>query len=147
MDLAVGNSYKKESYDSLHSMAFLEVDPHNQESINNSLWEGKLPISLPPMTRLLLHTEEIVEVPKDCFGFVELRSTWARLGFIAPATVADPGFKGQLTLEIFNASRTYILIRPGDKIWSLALVKAVNEPIYEGRYQGQTGVTGAKALK
>lgn len=142
MDLAVGKLYKYEKpYDSS-----LFVDPYKQSTIDAIIKEGELPNAIPPYTRLLLCTRDVIQIPDGCFGLVGLRSTWARLGLIAPATFADPGFRGYLTLEVFNASAYPIYLRPGDKIWSLNLVPAINEPLYQGRYQDQTGVTHAKAL-
>ena len=99
------------------------------------------------LERVLLSTIEEVEIPAKHVGLVMLRSTWARLGLTAPATFADPGFYGTLTMEIFNSNKWGITIQPGTALWTLVLVPAPFEPLYEGRYQGQTaGVTLPKAL-
>src|SRR5271166_5977104 len=50
-------------------------------------------------------TRESVVVPNDLMAFVQLRSTWARKGFIMSSTVIDAGFKGTITLEIARFGR------------------------------------------
>lgn len=125
------------------------VDPYKQETIDDSLsMPQNLPYIMPPLTRLLIHTQEIVRVPELYIGHVELRSTFARLGLILPPTYADPGFEGTLTLEVFNASQHSIIIHPNMHFAEMVLVSAPFEPLYEGRYQGQGDeVVVAKAIE
>ena len=122
------------------------VDPYDQASIDEVYVRVPLPAELAPHARALLATREEVDIPATKLGFIQLRSTWARLGLISPPTVADPGFHGQLTMEVFNGSRSPILIPAAERIWSMHLV-AVDEPLYRGRYQGQRGITLPKALE
>jgi len=126
----------------------LFIDATNQESIDRMFWEPiALPMVIPPMRRILASTIETVEVPAGVIGLICLRSTWARLGLMAPPTVADPGFKGTLTMEVFNGSCYGIRIEPCMKVWSISYLKlAVDEPLYRGRYQGQVGLQLPKAL-
>jgi dCTP deaminase len=52
-------------------------------------------------------------------------------------TYADPGFEGKLGITLYNGSRRYILIRPGEhiaKIEFVVLAKPVKHP-----YSGQHG--------
>ena len=99
-------------------------------------------IALEPGNVYLLHTIEKVCLPNDIVGLVTLRSTFARLGLVMPPTVVDPGFCGQLTLELYNASRSTIMVRRGQRLVQLVLMitTSPSEP-YSGRYQHQTGVT------
>ena len=122
------------------------IDPHVQKTINISVKLVKLPYILNPLQRMLLCSKDYIKIPIKTFGFVQLRSTFARLGLMAPPTIADPGFEGQITLEVFNASNNSIFIHPGEKIFSINFVKAYNEGIYKGRYQKQTGITLAKSI-
>ncbi|OYT52299.1 MAG: dCTP deaminase [Desulfurococcales archaeon ex4484_204] len=99
-------------------------------------------ISLKPNTRYLLHTVERVTLPPELMAFVELRSTFARLGLIIPPTIVDGGFSGQLTIELLNTSFP-IKIPAGTRFLHVVFAKLttpVTKP-YRGRYQGQTGVT------
>lgn len=127
----------------------LVIDPFNQESIDRSLTVAKLPLMLAPGHRCLMSTVEKVEVPLGCVGFVQLRSTFARLGLSIPPTYADSGFEGTLTMEVFNTNQNPVLLRYGAKMWSVVVTPAINEPDYNlhGRYQHQgKGVYAAIAL-
>lgn len=123
------------------------IDPHEQRSIDASFTHMlRLPVVLPPFRRALLSTSDRVHIPHGFVGLLGIRSTWARLGLVSPLTIADPGFYGNLTLEVFNSNQMGILIRTFDVIWNMTLVPAPDEPEYRGRYQAQTGVTYPKAL-
>ena len=125
------------------------VDPRDQRTINAMFTEkARLPLHLPPKQRALLSSKETVTVPKDIMGFVTLRSTFARLGLISPPTVADPGFTGTITFEVYNSSNHKILIQPGEAVFSITMVQLMegSEDSYSGRYQGQNSLTLPKAL-
>ena len=122
------------------------VDPLDQISIDEPYVWFNLPWTLPSLSRALLCTVGEVDIPPTTIGFIQLRSTWARMGLISPPTVADPGFKGDLTMEVFNASANPIMILPNIAIWSMHLIATSHEPLYRGRYQGQQGITLPKAL-
>jgi len=114
------------------------IDPHNQESVDASFSVKKeLPLLLAPGRRVMLRTQETVEIPPEHVGLIGLRSTFARLGLMTPPTVADPGFHGTLTLELINFNARSILIRPFERIWHMIIVPAPYEPMYTGRYQNQ----------
>lgn len=123
------------------------LDPKSQESIDSVFGETqKLPLELRPKSCVLLSTKETVCIPSGWLGHICLRSTFARLGLLAPPTVADPDFIGTLTLEVYNASENSVLIESGIAMWSLHYIRAANADPYVGRYQNQYGVTGPKAI-
>ena len=128
--------------------AFHLVNPHDQDSINRIFREkpSTLPYALKSGERVLMSTIAIVSVPMEHIGIIGLRSTWARLGLVAPTTFARPGFTGTLTMEVFNASKHHILISIGDVIWEYNEVPVINEAPYNGVYQNQSGITLPKAL-
>ncbi len=144
MDLEVGTQIITES---IPMFGFPTVDPYDQQSID-AMFDNlrDLPYELKSGQRVLLCTEDFLTMPPGMCGLVELRSTWARLGFICPPTVVDPGFRGRITLELLNASSFAIEIKPGDAIWSMTYLPT-SEPLYEGRYQGQTGIQLPRALR
>ena len=128
----------------------LLINPYEQEGIDAMFTEKfRLPQYIPPGVRILLSTVEVVEIPKDVLGQICLRSTWARLGLLAPPTTADPGFKGQLTMELINTSNHKIEIKPGDAVWTIHKLVLVpnSEPMYSGHYQSQTGLQLPKAFQ
>ncbi|MCA9774897.1 MAG: dCTP deaminase [Myxococcales bacterium] len=53
---------------------------------------------------LLAQTHETVGIPPDLMGFVEGRSSFARVGVSIHVTAPkiDPGFRGRITLEMMN---------------------------------------------
>ena len=60
---------------------------------------------LAPHSFVLATTRERVEVPDFLAAFVEGRSSIGRMGlFIQNAGWVDPGFCGQITLELYNAN-------------------------------------------
>lgn len=89
-------------------------------------------------------TRETITMPNDLMAFVQMRSTWARKGFIVPPTVIDAGFHGTITLEIakFGAPER---VPVGQRFAHIIFAKMCtpSEP-YNGKYQGQTGITHAK---
>jgi dCTP deaminase len=62
-------------------------------------------------------TMEVVDIPDDIVGRIEGKSTLARMGLqIHCAGYLDPGFKGNVTVELVNFFDTAIILRPGVKI-------------------------------
>jgi len=98
-------------------------------------------ILLEPNDRVLLHTVEHIKMPADLMGFVELRSTLARLGFGMPPTIISPGFEGQLTVEV-TAPPFPVKMKVGTRFLHVVFAKLTRpvERPYRGRYQGQRGV-------
>ena len=98
---------------------------------------------------VLATTMEYFELPDDLTAFVEGRSSLGRMGlFIQNAGWVDPGFKGEITLELFNANRCAIELRSGRRVGQLVFAK-MDEPAinpYRGKYQGQTGATGSRVF-
>jgi deoxycytidine triphosphate deaminase len=99
-------------------------------------------------------TKETLELPDDIMAFVELRSTWARKGFLIPPTIVDAGFRGNLTLEIWRwgdhgTSWDDGYLEPLDKRFAHLVFARCSGPCvpYDGKYQDQTGITFAKEDK
>ena len=100
-----------------------------------------------PKQFVLATTQEYIMLPDNITAFVEGRSSIGRLGlFIQNAGWVDPGFEGQITLELFNASDWAIDIKAGTRVGQLVFARmdhSAKNP-YKGKYQGQTGTTGSK---
>ena len=96
---------------------------------------------------VLATTMEYFELPDNLTAFVEGRRSLGRLGlFIQNAGWVDPGFKGEITLELFNANRCAIELKAGRRVGQLVFAEmdpmALNP--YNGKYQGQRGATGSR---
>lgn len=73
---------------------------------------------------VLATTMEYFELPDDLTAFVEGRSSLGRMGlFIQNAGWVDPGFKGEITLELYNANRCAIELKAGRRIGQLVFAK------------------------
>lgn len=94
-------------------------------------------------------TLEYFELPDDLTAFVEGRSSLGRMGlFIQNAGWVDPGFKGEITLELYNANRCAIELKAGRRVGQLVFAKMDDnaENPYKGKYQGQKGATGSRVF-
>lgn len=94
-------------------------------------------------------TMEYIKLPDNLTAFVEGRSSLGRLGlFVQNAGWVDPGFEGEITLELFNASRFSIELHFGDRIAQLVFARMgrnADKP-YSGKYNGQRGATGSRVF-
>lgn len=96
---------------------------------------------------LLGCTMETVGLSENIWGDVRGKSTIAREGLIVEtAGLIDPGFEGQLTLEIFNMSDEMLGLQRGQPICQVMFgwVDTTPKRIYgqaDNHYQGQTGPT------
>lgn len=99
---------------------------------------------------VLATTMEYFELPDDLTAFVEGRSSLGRMGlFIQNAGWVDPGFKGEITLELFNANRCAIQLKAGRRVGQLVFAKMDQAALnpYNGKYQGQKGATGSRVFQ
>lgn len=115
------------------------------KQVNVATGEGFV---LHPGEFVLASTVERVSLPAVIVARVEGKSSLGRLGLIVHATAGfiDPGFEGDITLEMTNLLRVPIILRPGLPICqiSFSYMNAPPDKTYEGRYQGQRGVTESR---
>lgn len=101
-------------------------------------------ITITPGQAILASTFEWIRMPTNAAGVLYLKSSRAREGLDhALAGWIDPGFCGNLTLEL-HAHRS-VTIRSGQRVVQLVLMQTTGHAQYNGRYQGQTGPTEARA--
>lgn len=96
---------------------------------------------------VLATTQEYISLPNNITAFVEGRSSWGRLGlFIQNAGWVDPGFEGEITLELFNANKCAIELCEGYRIGQLVFAQMEQSAMnpYSGKYQKQKKATGSK---
>lgn len=100
-----------------------------------------------PNQFVLATTKEFIDLPNNLTAFVEGRSSLGRMGlFIQNAGWVDPGFKGEITLELYNANRCAIELKAGRRIGQLVFAQMDDTALnpYRGKYQGQKGATGSR---
>jgi dCTP deaminase len=131
---------------------FLTVDEHDFDIIRMDqpiryVEIEREEIVIPPLTFMLATTLEYIKLPNDLTAFVEGRSSVGRIGlFVQNAGWVDPGFEGELTLELFNANRQPIRLRAGRRICQLVFARmdrAAERP-YQGKYMGQRKPMGSR---
>ena len=90
-------------------------------------------------------TLETIKMPNNIVGLIKDKSTWARRGLSVFNTLIDPGFEGQITLELKNQGDELLSLPDGIGIAQIIFFECgeVENP-YSGKYQGQTGITGPK---
>lgn len=103
-------------------------------------------VTLIPGMAILATTIERVCIPVDAAAAIYLKSSMARQGLDhALAGWIDPGFVGQITLEL-HAHRP-VTLRAGQRVVQMVLMSLTGPALnpYNGRYQNQVGPTEAKA--
>lgn len=80
---------------------------------------------LHPGQLALAITHESVTLPDDIVGWLDGRSSLARLGLMVHVTAhrIDPGWSGQIVLEFYNSGRLPLALRPGMAIGALSFEK------------------------
>ncbi len=102
-----------------------------------------------PNQFVLATTMEYFDLPDNLTAFVEGRSSLGRMGlFIQNAGWVDPGFKGEITLELYNANRCAIELKAGRRVGQLVFAKMDDTALnpYNGKYQGQKCATGSRVF-
>lgn len=99
-------------------------------------------------------TYESVGLPLHLAARLEGKSSLGRLGLVVHSTAGfiDPGFQGNVTLELSNLATLPIRLWPGMKIGQLCFFQlsspaqeAYGSERYGSRYQGQTGPTPSRS--
>jgi dCTP deaminase len=74
--------------------------------------------TIPPGQFAFLLTEEVVSVPADALAFISIRARTKFRGLVNVSGFhVDPGYRGQLTFAVFNASPVPIHLKRGQPIF------------------------------
>lgn len=110
------------------------------------------PFVLHPGEFVLGQTLEWVELPNDLVARLEGKSSLGRLGLLIHSTAGyvDPGWKGNLTLELSNVANLPIALYFGMKIGQISFFRMSSPverpygtPSLGSRYQGQSEPTAS----
>jgi dCTP deaminase len=111
---------------------------------------------LEPGDFLLASTLEHITIPSDLVAIVEGKSSLGRVGLAVHITAGfiDPGFKGNITLELKNVNAHPIKLTAGMAICQLCfepILGTVERPYgsagLRSRYQDSKGTIGARRLR
>lgn len=121
------------------------VDPKNFDA--KSFVDRKTDVCIiPPNSFALTRTVEYFRVPKDVLVICLGKSTYARCGIIVNVTPLEPGWEGEVTIEISNTTPLPAKIYANEGICQFLFLQG-NEPCEvsyadrAGKYMGQRGVT------
>jgi deoxycytidine triphosphate deaminase len=94
-------------------------------------------------------TLEWIELPLSLAGMLHLRSSFTREGLLGGLALVDPGFKGQLTITLFNASMEAVKVSEGEPFIQISFTKLSRSAYkgYEGRYQVSQGVVPSRRVR
>ncbi|MFT4654636.1 MAG: dCTP deaminase [Kangiellaceae bacterium] len=107
---------------------------------------------LHPGELALAVTHESITLPSNMVGWLDGRSSLARLGLMVHATAhrIDPGWSGNIVLEFFNSGKLPLALKPKMKIGALSfeLLSDHAEKPYNSRndakYKGQDGAVASR---
>jgi|SRR3989344_2924710 len=110
------------------------------------------PFVLHPNEFVLGSTKEYIKIPNDLVARLDGRSSFGRLGIVIHSTAGsvDPGFEGNLTLEIANISKVPVILWPGTRICRLTfdVLSSPSETPYnkrkDAKYNKQTEPIASK---
>lgn len=114
--------------------------------------DGPRGFVLHPGEFVLGMTEESIELPDDIAGRLEGRSSLGRLGIVIHSTAGhfDPGFKGNVVLEITNIGVIPVLLYPGMRFCQMVFETLTSpaEVTYaekkSAKYSGQSDPKGSE---
>lgn len=144
-DVRIGNKFK--IFTNVNSAI---IDPLNITEkcfVDVDLDEtGEDHILIPPNSYALGSTREYFKIPKDIFVICLGKSTYARSAAIINVTPIEPGFEGEVVIEISNASGLPLKIYANQGIAQFVFLQMDGEAEVgygdrKGKYQGQRGIT------
>ncbi|RUO81203.1 dCTP deaminase [Idiomarina tyrosinivorans] len=97
-------------------------------------------------------TAESITLPDNMVGWLDGRSSLARLGLMVHVTAhrIDPGWSGQIVLEFFNSGKLPLALRPNMKIGAISfepLSESCERPYnkrLDAKYKGQQGAVASR---
>jgi dCTP deaminase len=151
VDFRLGNQFLEFNHVNIpciHPVEGVSLDGYVSETVI----EDDSEFILHPGDFVLATTKETVDIPADLVGHVEGRSSLGRLGIIVHSTagLADPGYTGEITLELSNLGSAPVALSPGMRISQITfteLSSPADRPYGEERgskYQGQTGPAASR---
>jgi len=126
----------------------LVLSPFDPSSLNGAGYDLRMGMeaAIAAGKHQLAATMERVELPDDLTGTLHIRSSLARAGILASLALVDPGFRGQLTISLYNAGTETFSMSKGDKFVQMVLhrLDRKTERPYRGRYQDSQGIVESR---
>jgi len=126
----------------------LKISPFSSERLNPAGYDlsSSSRFALNPKEWKLVSTLESVELSSSIVATIHLKSTLAREGLLGSFAIIDPGFRGQLTLSIYNSGNRIVKVDRNEPIVQVIfhLMEIQPDTPYDGRYQDSSGVVESK---
>lgn len=102
--------------------------------------------TIPARSFFLVSTLERLDMPSGIAGQIWLKSSFCRKGIMGSFGLVDSGFRGELTLALYNATDAPVMVAAGKAIAQITFIRMSSEPVqtyeqHSGNYQDQTGIT------
>lgn len=157
VDIRLGNEFRVFQD---HTAPFIDLSGPKEEvqQAMNSVMSDEIFIEdgeaffLHPGELALAVTYESVTLPDDIVGWLDGRSSLARLGLMVHVTAhrIDPGWSGQIVLEFYNSGKLPLALRPKMKIAALnfeTMSGSAERPYNkrdDAKYKGQKGAVASR---
>ncbi|CCQ12161.1 Deoxycytidine triphosphate deaminase [Pseudoalteromonas luteoviolacea B = ATCC 29581] len=157
VDLRLGNKFRVFQD---HAAPYVDLSGKKEEI--NAAMENIMSdeIEIAPGQAFFLHpgelalamTYESVTLPDDLVGWLDGRSSLARLGLMVHVTAhrIDPGWSGNIVLEFYNSGKLPLALRPKMKIGALSFetMSSPAENPYnkrkDAKYKGQNSAVASR---
>lgn len=157
VDLSLGHRFRVFSS---HTIPFIDLSG-SREEVNQAVEKvmgdevyigSEDTFVLHPGELALGITLESITLPDDLVGWLDGRSSLARLGLMVHVTAhrIDPGWSGNIVLEFFNSGKLPLALRPGMAIGAMSfetLSGPASRPYTkrdDAKYRGQNGPVASR---
>lgn len=141
-DLRIGELYK------ISGKGFLGVDERETPEMEliTKYQEGKvMKVELEPKIYYALKTIESVNMPNDLLAIMTPRSTLFRSGIFVFGGQTPPGYKGGLTMGVYNFRDVPFELEMGSRVVHIMFFQVEGESnLYRGQWQGGRVTTEKK---
>lgn len=104
--------------------------------------------TLPPRAYALGVSVETFNIPRNVLGICYCKSTYARCGLMVNTTPLEPGWRGQLVIELANLTDLPMKVYANEGIAQVVFfegdIPSITYADRDGKYQNQTGITTAR---
>ena len=122
----------------------LVITPFDPSCLNGAGYDLRvgMDLTIPPGNHALVATLERVELGPDVVGTLHIRSSLARAGVFASLALVDPGFRGQLTISLYNAGAEALVLERKERFLQIAVhqLSSKTRRNYTGKYQNSQGI-------
>lgn len=129
----------------------VKLEPFERSCLNPAGYDLRCSktVVLKPKHYELVATLETVELGLNVTAYLHIRSSLAREGVIGSFAVVDPGFRGQLTLNLHNVSEKEVTLRKGERIVQIVFhnLGSTARKGYSGSYQNSKGIVSSRRNK